>query len=389
MVHPTVASDTNTNTDANDNDNDNTNAMIDVGDGRRRRRPITPRTVYTLVNVVAMMVIVVLVPSTASTRTTTNSMGKSIPAVAVAVAAFSTTRNCHRSMRRGVSFGLTTRTTTTTTTSRVVKQGSGGDSHSIITNSLSRIRNHRIAVEKASRDISCWRRTPFTNGNNDDDDEYEDDDDADDYKHVNRNQPSRVLPQLSASSRSIDDDSIGLDDSSVLNGQSFSSSLTNLNGDSKNQTLSTTAAFVTPKFELQYTCNVCETKNRVIVSRLAYREGLVIAICKGCQTKHWIADNLDPTLVDTNIEEYFTRLQQQQQQQQGVGGGGALEMEIKDSNAATVDGGSGGNTNIDREQQQQQRPQQVNRVSQDVYELERVLEFTGTVVDENGNTVLE
>jgi hypothetical protein len=33
------------------------------------------------------------------------------------------------------------------------------------------------------------------------------------------------------------------------------------------------ASFVSSKFSLQYTCNVCEHRNRVIVSRMAYREG--------------------------------------------------------------------------------------------------------------------
>lgn len=36
-----------------------------------------------------------------------------------------------------------------------------------------------------------------------------------------------------------------------------------------------TASFVASKFCLQYTCNVCEHRNRLIVSRLAYREGYV------------------------------------------------------------------------------------------------------------------
>jgi DNL zinc finger len=95
------------------------------------------------------------------------------------------------------------------------------------------------------------------------------------------------------------------------------------------------AAFVSPKFELQYTCNVCETRNRVLVSRQAYREGMVIAICKGCDSKHWIADNL---------------------------GGGGINIE----------------DHLD-----------LLRVSTDVFQLEKVLDFTGSLRDENGNAVLE
>jgi hypothetical protein len=107
----------------------------------------------------------------------------------------------------------------------------------------------------------------------------------------------------------------------------------------------TATTFVTPKFQLQYTCNVCETRNRVLISRIAYREGMVIAICKGCQSKHWIADNLDPTLHANNIEEFFSS--------QGM-------------------------------------DDKVNRVSQDVYEVERVWDFAaGQVADDNGKPVLE
>ena len=103
--------------------------------------------------------------------------------------------------------------------------------------------------------------------------------------------------------------------------------------------------FVNPKFSLQYTCNVCEYRNRVIVSRRAYREGLVIAMCKGCDNKHWIADNLDPTLADNNIEEYF--------ESRGLG-------------------------------------DTVNRVTKEVYEIERVFGLEGgEITDESGDTILE
>jgi len=115
--------------------------------------------------------------------------------------------------------------------------------------------------------------------------------------------------------------------------------------DQKYQQTNKVPTFVNPKFALQYTCNVCETKNRVIVSRQAYREGLVIAMCKGCKSKHWIADNLDPTLPHSNIEEYFESRGQ----------------------ADTV-----------------------NRVTEEVYEIERVWGLKeGEITDESGDTVLE
>lgn len=49
---------------------------------------------------------------------------------------------------------------------------------------------------------------------------------------------------------------------------------------------------VSPKFQLQYTCKVCSTRNSHSVTRMAYRKGVVIAMCKGCMSKHLIADNL-------------------------------------------------------------------------------------------------
>lgn len=73
---------------------------------------------------------------------------------------------------------------------------------------------------------------------------------------------------------------------------------------------------------------------------------MVIAICKGCSAKHWIADNLDPTLSDNNIEEYF--------------------------------------------ESQGKEEDKVKRVNKDVYEIERVWGFTpGEITDESGDTVLE
>lgn len=62
------------------------------------------------------------------------------------------------------------------------------------------------------------------------------------------------------------------------------------------------------KFELQYTCNICDTRNCHKVSRVAYRKGVVIATCKGCGTQHLIADNLGFTNLwnkEGTIEEYF------------------------------------------------------------------------------------
>ncbi len=49
---------------------------------------------------------------------------------------------------------------------------------------------------------------------------------------------------------------------------------------------------VSSKFQIQYTCKICSMRNYHSVSRLAYRKGVVIAMCKGCLCRHLLADNL-------------------------------------------------------------------------------------------------
>ena len=106
------------------------------------------------------------------------------------------------------------------------------------------------------------------------------------------------------------------------------------------------------KFELQYTCNVCETRNCHKVSRVAYRKGVVIATCKGCSTQHLIADNLGFTNLwnkeeEGTIEEFFA------------------------------------NKGMD---------DAVNRVSKDVFDLEKILGHdsdSGAIVGDDGKPALE
>ena len=164
-------------------------------------------------------------------------------------------------------------------------------------------------------------------------------------KHADIDETEKDLSQLPA----LGAGSLSLGQSLGTNsGTEFGSGSSSPIADTQSNSTST-SAFVSTKFELQYTCNVCETRNRVLVSRQAYREGMVIAICKGCDSKHWIADNLDPTLASNNIEELF---------------------------AANATG--------------QENDQQVNRVSQDVYDIERVWQVKGgEMQDEDGNPVLE
>lgn len=77
---------------------------------------------------------------------------------------------------------------------------------------------------------------------------------------------------------------------------------------------------VSPKFQLQYTCKICSTRNSHSVTRLAYRKGVVIAVCKGCESKHLIADNLgwsnyiggfDFDNGERNIEKYMENRDQE------------------------------------------------------------------------------
>jgi transcription elongation factor Elf1 len=78
--------------------------------------------------------------------------------------------------------------------------------------------------------------------------------------------------------------------------------------------ISNHTSLVSSKFQLQYTCKICETRNKHSVTRMAYRNGVVIAVCKKCSSKHLIADNFgwnkyaggfDYDNGETNIEMYM------------------------------------------------------------------------------------
>ena len=60
----------------------------------------------------------------------------------------------------------------------------------------------------------------------------------------------------------------------------------------------------TDRFELQFTCNVCDAPNSHSISRHAYAKGTVLVTCPNCNSAHLIADNLNW------IEDDFKNLEQ-------------------------------------------------------------------------------
>ena len=113
------------------------------------------------------------------------------------------------------------------------------------------------------------------------------------------------------------------------------------------------------QFQLQYTCKVCETRNQHTVTRIAYRQGVVIARCKGCDTQHLIADHLG-----------FTG---------GFPGSSSSTSDNNETRTATIEEHFADGV--------------VNRVSKEVFDLELVLQGhdakSGSIMVENGELALE
>jgi hypothetical protein len=106
---------------------------------------------------------------------------------------------------------------------------------------------------------------------------------------------------------------------------------TNINNNNINNINTTTTTTLTPnnivvsrKFQLSYTCKLCNTRNTHSITRLGYNHGVVIAICKQCNNKHLLADNLgwsnylvsgfDYEKGERNIEEYVKNRQVEQEE---------------------------------------------------------------------------
>ena len=120
---------------------------------------------------------------------------------------------------------------------------------------------------------------------------------------------------------------------------------TSFNPNASPSLIESDTAFVDRKFTLQYTCKKCETRNTHKVSRIAYNKGVVICVCKGCMAQHLISDHLGFTnlQMDGNLEDYFEN-------------------------------------------------DEVKRVNEDVFQLERILGLDskgGSIFGPNGETAME
>lgn len=60
--------------------------------------------------------------------------------------------------------------------------------------------------------------------------------------------------------------------------------------DSQQQQPVQVARVAPQKFRLLFTCKICEHRNSHMISRLAYHQGIVIATCPGCTSRHLISD---------------------------------------------------------------------------------------------------
>ena len=64
---------------------------------------------------------------------------------------------------------------------------------------------------------------------------------------------------------------------------------------------------VTGKLMMLFTCKICSTRVGKTFSKLAYKKGIVIIQCPGCQKRHLVADNLGwfKHFKGRNVEDYL------------------------------------------------------------------------------------